>query len=188
MSWRITVNKSTFGQISEGDYLSETQYYKVIGKTHDRITVTNDRDFTFYITNTIVEEGLYSANQYHETIEVTRTGLIEQFSKVGDTVFTVCFNKQPTATSINQAIDAAIKQDRNIPAKDLKKIVKDAYAGELRVLIGRMVSIENGFGRSTVIDLQVEKGKKPEYDGRIRLVDHRTLNWLICKNKKYVLK
>lgn len=37
-------------------------------------------------------------------------------------------------------------------------------------------------GRSTVIDLNVET------ENKFRQVDHRTIDWLIIKNVKYVLK
>jgi hypothetical protein len=45
-----------------------------------------------------------------------------------------------------------------------------------------LVKVENNLGRSTVIDL----GAKTE--NKFRQVDHRTLQWIIFKNVKYVLK
>ena len=180
-------NKSKFSDIAQGNYLSETQYYKVIRNTGTHLDVENERGFPFTIAKGIVEEGIYSANQYNEEVKVSRTELIELFSKVGDAVFTVCFNKQPSADAINDAIESANK-GRILPIKELKKLVKDAYKGEERILIGYLVKVETGFGRSTVIDLEAERGNNPEWDGRIRQVDHRTLQFLICKNVKYTIK
>lgn len=48
-----------------------------------------------------------------------------------------------------------------------------------RTLRGRYVSHEVLLGRSTVEDLDLPKNK------RIRLVDHRTINWLIVDGVKY---
>lgn len=45
-----------------------------------------------------------------------------------------------------------------------------------------LVKVENNLGRSTVIDLTA-KG-----ENKFRQIDHRTIEWIIFKNVKYVLK
>lgn len=181
-------SKSNVVKIKPGAYLSETQYYKVISKSPNSVEVENERGLRFYIGNSIVSEGIFSSDQFEEELKVSRTELIELFHSVGDTVFTVCFNKQPKADEINAAIAQANK-GKIIPIKDLQKIVKDAYKGEERILIGYLVKTETGFGRSIVIDLEADRSKStPDWDSRLRQVDHRTLNWLIYKNKKYMVK
>lgn len=181
-------NRSDFKQIRKGDFLSETQYYEVKNVTPDQIAVVNERGFEFNIGRAIVEEGLFSATQFTETVKVSRTELIEIFHGVGDTVFQVCFNKQPTADAINEAIESANK-GKILPINELKRLVKQAYKGEERILIGYLVKTETGFGRSMVIDLEANTSKStPEWDSRLRQVDHRTLNWLIYKNIKYEVK
>lgn len=185
------MNKSNFLALKPGEVLSETQYYTVV-KVHDfglqsTVVVRNERGFEFSIGKNIVEEGIYSASQFNETVEVTRTELIDIFRKVGDTVFTVCFNKQPAAEDINAAIESTNK-GKILPIKEMKKIIKEAFKGEERILTGYLVSTETGFGRSMVIDLALERGDNPNWDARLRQVDHRTLNWIISKNVKYVVK
>lgn len=181
-------NRSNVTKIGEGHYLSETQYYKVIGTDSQSIRVENERGLKFSIGKDIVAEGIFSADQFEEELKVSRTELIELFHSVGDTVFTVCFNKQPKADDINEAIASANK-GKIIPIKDLQKIVKDAYKGEERILVGYLVKTETGFGRSMVIDLEADKSKStPDWDSRLRQVDHRTISWLIIKNKKYSVK
>ena len=181
-------NKSDFKKIQNGEFLSETQYYEVKSKSLSDVRVINERGFEFSIGSGIVEEGVYSASQFNDEVQVTRTELIEIFSGVGDTVFTVCYNKQPKAEDINDAIASANK-GRILPIKDLQKLVTDAYKGEVRVLVGYLVKVETGFGRSLVIDLDADKTKStPEWDSRLRQVDHRTLKWLIYKNVKYSVK
>lgn len=48
--------------------------------------------------------------------------------------------------------------------------------------MGYLLETEPKMGRSQVIDLEAPAGR------RHRLVDHRTINWLILKNIKYVTK
>lgn len=171
-----------------GHYLSETQYYKVINVIGSMVEVENERGFTFSVNKNIIEEGMYTANQFTEEVKVSRTELINIFTSLGDTVFTVCFNKQPKVEDINEAIAQANK-GKIIPIAELQKIVKNAYKGEERVLTGYMVNVETGFGRSTVIDLEADRSASTEnWDSRLRQVDHRTLNWLVHKNKRYIVK
>jgi hypothetical protein len=55
-------------------------------------------------------------------------------------------------------------------------------SGEPRTLRGRLVAAEPLLGRSHVEDLDLAEGD------RIRLVDHRTLKWLIVDGVKYLVK
>lgn len=113
--------------------------------------------------------------------------MIEIFSKVGDTVFCVSFQKQPDSKDIQDAL-ASINKGRILSNKDIADVVKTAYKGNERLLTGYLIKTETGFGRSMCIDLNIDMGNKPNYDERIRQVDHRTLNWLIYKGVKYSVK
>jgi hypothetical protein len=169
-------------------FLSETQYYEILEKNTGTIKVVNERDFDFNVSNGIVEEGMYSSDQFTETVEVTRTQLIEILGAVGDTVFSVSFNKMPTADTINETIES-LNRGSILPIKEMKKKIKEAFKGEERILVGYLISTETGFGRSMVIDLEIKRDlTKPDYDNRIRQVDHRSLNWLVHKNTKYTVK
>lgn len=181
-------NKSDFLRVKEGSYLSETQYYKVSRITGLSAEVVNERGFPLTISGGIIAEGMYTADQYSEVKDVTRTELIGIFNSVGDTIFTVNYHKQPSADSINDAIESA-NRGKILPIKEMKKLIKDAYKGEERTLVGYLIKNETGFGRSMVIDLEADTSKSTkDWDSRIRQVDHRTLNWLIWKNVKYQVK
>ena len=67
---------------------------------------------------------------------------------------------------------------RNIPFT----VCFEKQNGEERVLRGRLISHEALLGRSSVEDLDLPAGD------RTRLVDHRTLKFLILNGVKYVLK
>lgn len=54
--------------------------------------------------------------------------------------------------------------------------------GEERVLRGRLVQPEPLLGRSHVEDLDITEGH------RLRLVDHRTIKWLVLEGVRYLVK
>ena len=58
--------------------------------------------------------------------------------------------------------------------------MKELNEGELDEITGHLMQSENNFGRSKVIDLNAPAGFN------VRLVDHRTIEYIIFKNIKYV--
>ena len=78
------------------------------------------------------------------------TSLAELLETFSDTVFTVCFHKQPTVDSATDKLNAV-----NLAGvkKDAAKIAKQLTEGELCTMICHLVKVENNLGRSTVIDL-----------------------------------
>jgi hypothetical protein len=57
----------------------------------------------------------------------------------------------------------------------------DKATGEERILRGRLIAPEPLLGRSKVEDLE-------QTSNRMRLVDHRTIKWLIIEGVKYTVK
>ena len=177
--------KCDFTQIKVGDNLSEVQYYSVTKVLEDELELTNERGYPIIVAKDIVEEGMYSAQQYKKEQKVTRTELCELLEGAGDTVFTVNFHKKIREEDILEAVLSSLKeQELTSPQakKQLKAVVKQALQGEERTLIGYLLETEPKMGRSQVIDLEAQG------DHRTRLVDHRTINWIILKNIKYVQK
>lgn len=179
--------KCKFDQIKVGDYLSETQYYEVFSVSDKEIAVRNARGLEMDVDRGIVEEGMYTCNQFAEEVKVSRTEMCEILEKVGDAVFTVNFNKQVKDKEVTDAIMKTLLEEEEVDeaqlSKLVKKSVKDALKGQERTLIGFLIQSEPKMGRSQVVDLQIPEGKSG-----VRLVDHRTMNWLIVKNVKYSLK
>ncbi len=176
--------RTKVADLSVGDFMSETQYYEVVGLTEERVQVRNERGYEFSVAHPIVEEGMYSAGQFGEEVKVTRTGLCELLENAGDSIFTVNFNKQLNEKDVVAEILAAIEEGKSPRALKtrINAAVKKGVKGESRTLIGYLVKVEPKMGRSQVIDLQAPAER------RYRLVDHRTVNWLIHKNVKYVTK
>ena len=105
-------------------------------------------------------EPMLSADQYSETVALSRTELVKHiFMRAYNVPFTVTFIKQDAKGNIGK--------------------------GERRVLRGRLVEADDVFGRSFVEDLDI-----PSTDpgGRLRKVTHLTIEELIVGGVKYVVK
>lgn len=182
-----TIRKKTgrcdFAELQVGDRLSETQYYEITKKDDERIWVKNERGYKFNISKDIVEEGMFAANQYDEEQKVTRTELAEMLMSAGDTIFTVCFQKQLNAKNVFANFYEEYKDSSSKSKAALQKLMNGAMVGQERVLTGYLVRAEPVMGRSQVIDLELDPSKH-----RLRLVDHRNIQWLIYKNVRYFAK
>jgi hypothetical protein len=173
------MKRTSFDQIKVGDYLSETQYYKVVSKNDEQVTILNERGFDMFITKAVVEEGAYSANQHTRVEKVSRTRLVELLESAGDTIFTVHFTKQPNETAMRNKLQKVKLEDFS-KKNFYRQLAKDLSTGEERTLIGYLMRCEPKMGRSQVIDMEIGHDKH-----RLRQVDHRTIQWLILKNVKY---
>ena len=180
-SGAVTLNKSSFSKLKVGDYLSETQYYTVKELSGNFAKLSNERGFEFRVQHNVIEEGMYTSNQYDEEKKVNRTQLVEILENSKNHIFQVNFNKKPTDATVNEKlsqVSVGTFSDKGL----LKKLARELLVGEERTLIGYLASTEPKMGRSKVVDLEVEKGKH-----NLRLVDHRTINWIIFKNIKYIV-
>lgn len=107
-------------------------------------------------------------------------------------------NKYPFFVSGKDLIESATSADQFAEEEKISKtkmaeilihchnrpftVCFDKTDGTERTLRGRLVAPEPLLGRSTVEDLDVTDGNK------LRLVDHRTLKWLIVDGVKFVAK
>ena len=167
-------------QFAVGQNLSQTTYYNVKGIAGDRITVEDQHGGLMHVSKDIVEK-MVSGTHFSREISMNMTGLAELLETFSDTIFTVSFHKQPTVEGALANLESTSFKD----LKDQKKVAalsKLLTQGELCQITGHLVKVENNLGRSTVIDLTA-KG-----DNKFRQVDHRTIEWLVFKNVKYVLK
>lgn len=175
-------------KIQVGEYLAEIQYYKVVKVNPKTIKVISDKGVESIIDKDLVSE-MYSANQYQTEKYINRTEINQILANIGQQIFTINFNKQVKSQDIKNKLLKAIKDEKGNPLsyeeieKNLSKISKDLNKGEERTLIGYLLEVNNEMGRSTAIDLEIEKGQN-----RLRQIDHRTINYLIFKNTKYIVK
>lgn len=179
--------KCDASQLKKGDRLSRTSYLLVMGSDSlmNSLLVKNEAGLQWTIGKEIVAAECFTANQYEEEIRVTRTELAAIFSNTGDKIYTVCFNKMP---KIEEVFDEVANKGKLISNAEMKKKLTAGMKGKERILIGYTLNVENGFGRSLVIDLEKEQDPNKAYSTCQAQVDHRGLNWLIVGNKKYIEK
>ncbi len=176
-------------KIEVGDYLSQTQYYRVVKINPETVIVIDERGVQTDLDKDLIAAGMYSASQYDTEKTVNRTEINEILQQAGNNIFTVNFNKQVQEQDIKDKLLNAIKDKQGNPlsyaeiANKLANISKQLMKGEERTLIGYLLELNNLRGRSLVIDMEI-----PPEQNRIRQVDHRTINWLILKNIKYIVK
>lgn len=202
-STQSTTPQSSNARLSDlkrGDRLSETQYYEVLGVVpglRPSIDVVNERGMRMNITGKIVEEGMYSASQFTTEVQVTKTELAELLGTAGDAILTVHFCKQLKEKDVvSEILTAATSLFGSKPIatalKDLgrtvRSSVKKGLKGEGRTLVGYRIGSEPLLGRTHMIDVEIENDTSKSYDPRMRLVDHRTLEWIILRGVKYIVK
>ena len=126
-------------------------------------------------------EKMASASHYKQEVAMNMTALAELLETFSDTVFTVQFHKQPTVESAQEALES-VKYADLTDKKTASQLVKEITDGALCTMTCHLITVENHFGRSTVIDLGAQT------ENKFRQVDHRTIEYIIFKNVKYVLK
>ena len=114
--------------------------------------------------------------------KVTQTQMAQKLEFVGQMPFSVCFTKK---VDPNAVADGLANADLGSQAKR-RKVVKQLMQGEERVLHGVLDrsgedDVQMELGRYRVIDLDAKrKGEHAQ-----RLVDTRTIRWLVCDGVKY---
>ena len=182
-------NNINIDKLKVGDYLSETQYYKILKINSKTVALINEKGIKYNFEKELIVEAMHSASLYEIEKKVNRTEINEILQQAGNNIFTVNFHKQVKEKDIKEKLVDTIKdEDGNLLnsediEKKLKKISKELTKGEERTLIGYLVELNSQMGRSLVIDMEIA----PEQN-RIRQIDHRTINWLILNNTKYIVK
>ena len=144
----------------------------------DHVEVENEAGFRWSIGRSILEAEAVSSNQFTQTKKVARTELARILEQdVRDSVFSVAFTKLPDGADQERTLADA---DLSTPAKR-KRIAKQISVGKERVLHGHLEDLHE-LGRMPVIDLAVTTGSKE------RLVDLRTMKWLVFNRVKYEVK
>lgn len=178
-----------FKSLKPGTALSESQFYTVEKIVGDKVQLQTDNGGHIVVDKPYVENYLFSADQFTETLLMNRTEAAAFLLSNPGVVMTVNFNKQVKETDVVKEIMAAY-EDSTPKAMEtaVKKAVKKALTGEERSMVGRHFGDLNELGRVNFIDMEVKREEGKTYDARIRQVDPRSINWLICRGTKIVVK
>lgn len=178
-----------FKKLVAGEVLSETQFYVVDLVKGDKVRLITDSGEPVVLDEKYVTEFLNSAAQFDKEEKISRTEMTNKLLSHPRTAMTLSFNKQVKEADIVKEIISAYEGST---PKDfttaLKKSVKKGMSGEERIMTGRHYGTTDEFGRIQFIDMNADKGTNPAFDGRQRLVDPRTLNWIIVSKVKYLIK
>jgi hypothetical protein len=139
--------------------------------------VANALGGSWIMSKDLLARDAWSSDHFSQEVKTGMTELAAILTQCRDTIFTVSFKKKVDLSEI----EANLKKINFNDAKSIKSLQKRVTEGENREITGYLTNVENDLGRSLVIDLNVQ-GKS-----QFRLVDHRTINWIIFKNVKYSL-
>ena len=158
-----TINEVIPSKVKTNDLMAFVNYVKVksVMAGGDELIVT-DLDHNkrdIKIAGPALIRNSLSADQFATTEKVTKTEAAEILISLHNRPFTVCF----------------LKTDKSDTKADKVE----------RVLRGRLIKHEALLGRSMVEDLD-ESVDSPK--GRVRLVDHREIIYIIVEGIKYVVK
>lgn len=175
--------------IKVGSVLSETQFYKVDSVETNRVILLTDGGEKIGVSKQYAETLLDSADDFSSEEKVTRTELVEKFLSSTRVAMTVNFNKKVDEAAVRKDIIALYpnKGGRLMSESDFTKQVRKIVnlKGEERTMRGRHYGVQDANGRVSFVDMDL-----PATDptSKRRLVDPRTLNWMIVGGVKYVVK
>lgn len=181
--------KTAFNKVKEGEKFSETQYYTLVKIAGNKVQLKNGLGQDVVVDKKYVEECLVSAEQFDNTVKLSKTELAKLFLENPNVALTVSFNKQVKPEDVSKEIMSAYEGStvKTMEAA-IKKAVKSALNGEERVLVGYHTGVQDDFGRVSAIDMNIDKDPAKDYNTALRLVDPRNINYLILKGKKYIVK
>ncbi len=185
-----------FANLTTKTKLSETQFYSVEKIKGDKVQLKNDNGEPIVVDRSYVEKLLVTSDQVTETKKMSRTDVINLFLSSSNVICTVNFNKKVDEKEVQkQLFDLYPNKGGKILSqadfeKEVKKNLKGALEGEERTMVGRHYGRTDEFGRIKFIDMEAIGGydEAKDSDSRQRLVDPRTINWIILRGVKYEVK
>lgn len=168
------------GDITEGLWFSSTNYVKIQKIESGKVDVNSFAGGKWGMSLDLIQK-MNSADHYDYEIPMSKGELVEMLESTKDMIFTICFKKKVNQKNV---ADRIVEEGEDFIGnqKKCKKLAKELLTGEECIIVGRMFNLEPKMGRSMIKDLRVPFGYN------LRLVDHRTIQWIIFKNRKFVLK
>jgi hypothetical protein len=168
------------GEMEVGQWFSSTNYIKIDKVESGKVEVISANGGKWSMSKDLVQK-MDSADHFDYEIPMNRGELVEMLENTKDTIFTICFRKKVQPKNISNRI---IEEGEDFVGNlsQCKKLAKNFLEGELCVMVAKLINLEPKLGRSMVKDLRVPFGYN------LRQVDHRTIEWIIFKNRKFIFK
>jgi hypothetical protein len=122
---------------------------------------------------------MFSAHIFEEEVKVTRSELVELLMNAREACFTAFFHKKVNDDYVKSILS---KMNASELKSNINEVTKQLYQGKFHEIQCFLAGTEAKLGRSCVIDLTQPQGQG------FRLIDHRSLEAIILKNKKYIVK
>lgn len=117
---------------------------------------------------------MYNAAVYAKEEKLALTNVVKILKEANSVAFTINYNLKVDDKAIKDRLSTITENEY----KDFKKLSKELLLGQEKTFVGRLTKTEGKLGRSLILSI-------PDYN--FISVDHRTINWLILKNVKYLV-
>jgi hypothetical protein len=172
-----------FDKVKKGDKFSRISFGEIVQRKAGSVILKTETGFKFEIEKEIFEKEFQIHNQFSVVQKVTQTELINLFKQSVNNVMTVCFNKKPDPKTVKKQLEEIKERAEKgiLDIKELESLVDYSMCGEERVMIGRHYGHSDATGRVQFTDMEVK-----DKSGNMRLVDPRTIIYMVYKGVKYV--
>lgn len=177
-------SKWTLSKLAVGNWFSSVQYYKIksiTDKDNAQVATPQNSSMELTMSRDILEYEMNSATLYDKEEKISKTNIIELLVNARETIFTVTFHTQVNDKWVKEVLSNAEKEHFTNDKK-MKELGKKVVAGKQTEMTCFLTSTDGKLGRSSVMDLKAPWGMN------FRQIDHRTVESLILKNVKYVVK
>jgi hypothetical protein len=193
------MSKIDVSKLRLGGILSETSFFIIKGIESGRIQVEDDSGNDLTIGIEYVKDVLKSADIYEQEEKRTITELADIFINTPRIAMTVAYYKKDTektkkdweaekAAKIEEINNAKVSEVPSLLNNLIENPISKIIPGELRVMKGRHYGEVDDLGRVRFVDMEISLNKNSNMDNRLRLVDPRTISYIIVDGIKYSLK
>ena len=160
-------------KVKVGSVFSRHSFGVATGLNH-RISVRNTGGDEWELDRHIVEREFSFADQYDSEEQLSRTKAIEVMTENSHTAMTINYNKKPDPKVVAPALKSG---QGKMSDDDWQAHVEKLMAGEERTIVGYH---QNSFDEHQ----RLRFTEVTETGAGMKLVDPRTLNWVVCNRKR----
>ena len=133
------------------------------------------------ISRDIMEYEMFSGMIFEKEEKTTRTEMAQKLIDAKETVVTVKYQKKVDDKHVMEVLANINAADQN-DADKIKQFAKEMTTGKEHEMTCHLLSTEGKLGRLNCLDLNVPA------PGNFRMIDLRTIQSLVLKNVKYIIK
>lgn len=178
---------SIINKIRVGSKFSRHSFGEVLAIERDGIRIQNKNGLNWLISENIVENEFKFADVVDTEQSVNATDIAEKFINNKYIVMTVNFNKKIDSKQLESKILELYPNKNGILLSEqafktkVREHLSDLIRGEERTIVGYHKGHTDINGRMFFIDMEAG-------DNQVRLVDPRTINWLVLDGVKYIVQ